>query len=98
MHFIVSTNTDKVNPATRKLIRSHVMQGKKLKKRAIRVDDRAPTYLNRAFRKETLSTELEEVLRSYTPLVPARVGSDISFIKFPDEIQLSMILKIIRSS
>lgn len=34
MHFIVSTNTQKVNPETRLLIRSHVMRGKNRDKSA----------------------------------------------------------------
>ncbi|KAJ9609428.1 hypothetical protein H2200_005755 [Cladophialophora chaetospira] len=81
--FIVSSNVDKVNPTTRKIIRSHVMQGKK-RKRAFRNEDRG---------KHRWSTTANRTL----PL-PSRVGSDLSFVRFADEIDPSTAISIIKFS
>lgn len=42
--------------------------------------------------------KLEEVIEMCTALVPRRVGSDISFVELPDELEPSMLLKMTKGS
>jgi hypothetical protein len=79
--FIVSSTTEKADPATRKLIRSHVMRGKKPK----RSRPGGPRTANRVANRRPI--KLEEFIETYAPLFPGRVGSDLSFVTFADEIE-----------
>ncbi len=94
MPFIVSSNAEKADPATRKLIRSHVMRGKKRKRE--RPDRNRPAIGCGAIvgRAEDARIRLEDVIEAYTPLVPDRVGSDLSFVEFAEEIEVSMLLNM----
>lgn len=94
MPFIVSLNAENADPATRKLIRSHVMRGKKQKKSP--PDKRQPITSSGpvTVRNQAAAAELEEVMQMYTSLVPGRVGTDLSFVKFASEIQLSILLNM----
>ena len=98
MLFIVSSNAEKVNPATRKLIRSHAMRGKKQKK--ARPDDskRKSYSATTAGRTRTASIKVEEVITKFAPLLPGRVGSDLSFVEFADEIEQSTALNMVKGS
>ncbi|KAF4340972.1 hypothetical protein FBEOM_5096 [Fusarium beomiforme] len=93
--FIVSSNLENVDAVTRKLIRSHVMRGKKKK---VRPDKGQPTIGRRArtmaVYTQTARIKLEEVGSLYTSLIPSRVGSDLSFAKFAADIELPMLLNI----
>lgn len=92
MLFIVSSNVEKANPITRKLIRSHVMRGKKQKKGRPDKDRRTTNWAS-----QTSPVKLEELIKTYAPQFPGRVGSDLSFIEFPDEIESSMLLNMTKS-
>ncbi|KAJ4020312.1 hypothetical protein NW761_012548 [Fusarium oxysporum] len=93
--FIVSSNPENVDAVTRKLIRSHVMRGKKKK---VRPDKGPPTIGRRArtmaVYTQTARIKLEEVDSLYTSLIPSRVGSDLSFAEFAADIELPMLLNI----
>lgn len=94
MHFIVSSNVEKADPATRKLIRSHVMRGKKKKRGHPDKDQQAPSWGAVTSHTQGARLKLEEVIEGYTPLLPGRVGSDLSFVEFTDTIEPSMLLNI----
>ncbi|KAH7350551.1 hypothetical protein BKA65DRAFT_549560 [Rhexocercosporidium sp. MPI-PUGE-AT-0058] len=85
MHFIVFSNVEKVDPVTRKLIRSHVMRGKKQKKVRPQTPARRPL---------PAPIKLEDVVETCAAIIPGRVGSDLSFIEFADEVEPSLLLKM----
>ncbi|CAM1503332.1 Fc.00g081080.m01.CDS01 [Cosmosporella sp. VM-42] len=94
MPFIVSSNIEKVDPATRKLIRSYARRGMRDRR------DRPEKY-RRTVNSRTLAgsihperIRLEELIETYTCLVPGRVGSEFSFVELADEIELSMLLNM----
>ncbi|KPM42814.1 hypothetical protein AK830_g3727 [Neonectria ditissima] len=98
MPFIVSSNVQKVDPATRKLIRSHVMRGKKQPRAR---PDKGQHITNRAVsgkRTEAARVKLEEVIEMYRPQIPSRVGSDTSCITVADGIEPSMFANIAKVS
>lgn len=91
MPFIVSSGVEKADPTTRKLIRSHVMRGKKQKKRS--TAGLAPTYpIQRP------QVELREVIDIYTSVQPGRLGTRVYFVDFPAEIEPAMMLKMAQGS
>ena len=89
MPFIVSSNIDKVDPATRKLIRRHVMRGKR-KKRADR-PGAAGLAAPDAIQNHRRQIGLQEVLDMYTLLQPGCFGAHRYFVDFPDEIEGSIL-------
>lgn len=88
MLFITSSTADKVDGATRKLIRSHVRQGKGQKKK------QGPTI--RYSKAKNSRIKLEDVVHLYTPPIPARVGSDVSFLDLAADIEPAILLNMIR--
>lgn len=98
MPFIISSNADKADPATRKLIRSHAMRGKKKKKVLPRKGGRMTVQEPVAFGTHAERVKLEEVIKMYTPVVPGRVGSDLSFTECAAEIEQSMLMNTIKGS
>jgi hypothetical protein len=98
MPFIISSNVEKADPATRKLIRSHVMRGKKQKRGRPDKGQRTTSWGKMTGRTPVTRVKLEEVIEMYMPIVPDRVGSDLSFVEFADEIEPLMLLNIIRGS
>ncbi len=99
MPFIISSNVEKADPATRKLIRSHVMRGKKQKKNRLDRGQRMTSEGTMASRTQTAGrVKMEEVIEMYTPLVPARVGSDLSFVECADDIEPLVLLNMIKGS
>ncbi|KAI0900058.1 hypothetical protein F4806DRAFT_277181 [Annulohypoxylon nitens] len=86
MPFIISSSVDAVDSATRRLIRSHVMKGKKHKKRST-------TSFTRANPIQSTQVDLEEVLNMYISLQPYRLGTHMYFVDLSEEIDPSMILK-----
>lgn len=96
--FIISSNTEKVDAATRRLIRSHVMQGKQKKKRRPgRGQVPSSCSVRTAGSSRVARVNFDEVLGIYMPSkVPGRVGSDFSLIEFAAEIELSMLLSIVK--
>jgi hypothetical protein len=91
MIFIVSSTAEKTGPATRKLIRSHVMQGKKQKRITPDESRRRAEWRAMGGRLRAAPVKLEEGIHTFAPLFPGRVGSDLSFIEFADAIEPSMI-------
>ncbi|KAH7420239.1 hypothetical protein BKA64DRAFT_562825 [Cadophora sp. MPI-SDFR-AT-0126] len=89
MHFIVSSNVEKADPVTRKLIRSHVMRGKKTKK---------PHQHTLAQKPLACPIKLQDVVETCAAAIPGRVGSDLSFVVFADEVEPSLLLKMIKVS
>ena len=89
MPFIVSSNIDKVDPATRKLIRRHVMRGKKRKK-ADR-PEAAGFVLADSIQNHRTQTRLQEVLDMYTLLQPGCFGTHRYFVDFSNEIEPSIL-------
>ncbi|KIW67594.1 hypothetical protein PV04_06832 [Phialophora macrospora] len=98
MIFIVSSTAEKASPATRKLIRSHVMQGNKQKKALSDGSKRWAERRAMSGRIRTNPVTLEEGIRTYAPLFPGRVGSDLSFVEFADAIEPSMLSNWIKFS
>ncbi len=96
MVFIVSSNTRKVNPATRKLIRSYVMQGKKQKRGHHSGYQGTPRHCDRHCCTQATQISLDEAIETHAALLPGRVGSDLSFIDFVDEVEPSMALNMIK--
>lgn len=92
MLFIVSSNIDKADPATRILIRRHVMRGKKRKK-ADRPGAAGPASADsiQKLQKHRTQARLQEVLDMYTRLQPGCFGTHRYFVDFPDEIEPSIL-------
>ncbi|KAK8015609.1 hypothetical protein PG991_008497 [Apiospora marii] len=102
MPFIVSSNGDKANPTTRKLIRSHVMRGKKKKKNTVNYrrlhggdmrdigTSSSPVQRDHAI--------LEEVTKVNMPILPGRLGNRLYYMDFPDGIDSSVIIQMIQVS
>ncbi|KAI1074918.1 hypothetical protein F5B20DRAFT_573754 [Whalleya microplaca] len=80
-----------LDQATRKLIRSHVMRGKKHKRRG--VSGFAPTNL-----VQRPQVKLQEAVDMYTSLQPGRIGTELYFVDFPREIEPSVILNMAQVS
>ena len=91
MPFFVSLDVRKADPATRKLIRSHAMRGRKQK----RVQPSSRVVGNG--RVEAEAVDLGVIPRIYTPPTLSRIGSDLSFTTFPEDLELSMLLNITKS-
>lgn len=94
MMFIVSSNVDKVDPDTRKLIRSHVMRGKKQKKSCPGRAKREISQANMTHHTPTAPVSLEQVMKTHALLVPRTIGSDWSFAEFTDEREPLMALNM----
>lgn len=89
---MVQFNVDGVDQATRKLIRSHVMRGKKQKKGKIR----AHAGLDSAHRTQNTQVKLQDVIDMYMTLQPGRIGNNLYFVDFSAEIEPSMLLKMVQ--
>lgn len=96
MPFIVSSNIEKVDPATRKLIRSHVMRGKKQKRGRSSRDGRTTSRVAISGRTRVARVKLEEAIEMYTPPIPGRVGSDVSLVELPDGIESLMVESMLK--
>ncbi|KAI1610931.1 hypothetical protein EDD36DRAFT_420957 [Exophiala viscosa] len=93
MMFIVSSNVEKVDPVVRKQIRSHVMRGKRQKKYQPEDDKRATSLAKTGNRVPKTPANLEQVMRTYAPLVPRTILFDLSFAA--DEIDALMALRMV---
>jgi hypothetical protein len=98
MPFIIPSNVEKADPATRKLIRSHVMRGKKQKRGRRDKGQQTTSGKTMPGRTQAGRVKLEEVLKTYTPILPGRIGSDLSVVEFAAEIEPSMLQNMIRGS
>ncbi|KAK6822722.1 hypothetical protein PG989_001610 [Apiospora arundinis] len=98
MPFIVSLNDEKANPTTRKLIRSHVMRGKKKKKKHGSKPEEPRGAGSSGGPIQRAGVNLEEVVELYMPLLPGRFGMRLYYIDFPDEIDPSVIMQMFQVS
>ena len=98
MPFIVSSNAEKADPATRKLIRSHARRGGKQKRGYIGKPKRqGPARKGARDRYDQDGrVKLDEVGEMYVSLVPRRVGSDLSFVELPGDMEPSILLNMIK--
>ena len=91
--FIVSTGRDEDDPATRKLIRSHVMLRKNKGKPR-------PTKRRKQLSWESVparkASEDRSEVRGRSSVVPRRVGSDWSFTTLADEIEPATLVDILK--
>ncbi|KAI1087099.1 hypothetical protein F5B19DRAFT_90877 [Rostrohypoxylon terebratum] len=91
MPFIISSSHDTVDPATRRLIRSHVMKGKKHKRRGT-------AGFSPANPIQSTQIELNEVINMYMSLQPGRLGTHLYFVDLPAQMEPSIILKMTQVS
>ncbi|KAJ9615338.1 hypothetical protein H2200_001413 [Cladophialophora chaetospira] len=93
--FILTTVGQRSDPATRKLIRSHVMLGKNKGRPRPSKRRRPPSW-------DTVppwdSTENVTVIHEQIAVIPRRVGSDWSFVQLADEIEPAALADIIKFS
>lgn len=94
MLFVVSSNFERVDPATRKLIRSHARRVKSSKSRRRDEGNKSNTPCRVSVTPVKLEEVVEEVLHKY--VLPGRIGSDLSFVEFTDEIEPSIAFNIIK--
>ncbi|KAG9232231.1 hypothetical protein BJ875DRAFT_486285 [Amylocarpus encephaloides] len=93
--FIVSSNIEKVDPVTRKLIRSHVMRGKKQNGvRQEKKKQRTTLATSADWRAPPKEEEIIEVIKLFAPMVPGRVGSDLSLVEFAADINPAILLNM----
>ena len=94
MLFIVLSNINKVDPSIRKLIRRHVMRGKKRKK----ADRSGAIGLTSTDSIQNHRTQpeirLQDVIDMYALLQPGCFGVHRYFIDYPDEIEASILWNI----
>ena len=90
MPFIVSSDIEKADPDTRRLIRSYVRRGRG-KKRG--------TAGRRGRHSSEERVRLDQVVNMYTPSIPSRIGSDYSPIgfEFADGIEPATLLNVAKS-
>ncbi|OTB07723.1 hypothetical protein M426DRAFT_266956 [Hypoxylon sp. CI-4A] len=94
MPFIVSSNMEKVDPTTRKLIRSHARRGKKTKGSRATKDQHFSGKAITGYIK-TDRVKLDEVIEVYVPLTPGRIGPDLYFIEFTDVMEPSIYFNLL---
>jgi DNA invertase Pin-like site-specific DNA recombinase len=87
---------EKADQATRKLIRSHVMRGKKQKKARRDKGQQKTGGMKMPERIQAGRVKSEEVIETYRPMLPGRVGSDLSVVVFAAEMEPSMLQNMIR--
>lgn len=90
MTFIVSSNAEKFDPATRKLIRSHAVRGRKRKTKHPDEQRQAISRTALANRSRIIPAKFDEIVLTYAHQLYGRVGSDLSFVKFADEVEPSV--------
>lgn len=98
--FIVSTTAEKPDPKTREFIRSHVMKGKN-KGKAYHI--RRKLEGTRTSTRAGVPVDAEPpgqipTISDYRPLgfIPKRVGSELSFVPFADEIDSSLEVPVVK--
>lgn len=108
MPFIVSCSTDKPDSATRKLIRSHVMRGKKQNrlrpsKRQLQLLEKEKCKAKSAYPASHVEVipvgteELQlELMCHYAAPTPHRVGSDFSFVEFAADVEPEMVFNVMK--
>lgn len=67
------------------------MRGKKEKRARPDANKRAKSRAAMVAYTQAIQVKVEEGIELYAPLLPGRVGSDLSFIEFADEIEPSVV-------
>lgn len=93
--FIVSSNDDGVDAATRKFIRSYAMRGRKQKRTRLKRNVLVYGCDMAAGCVQTPSVNFEDILRIYMPPT-RRIGADLSFLTSPEDLDLSILSNIIK--
>lgn len=96
MLFIVSSNVEKVDQTTRKLIRSHVMQGKKQKRIRAKTGQRTSGSVITRNRHLGAPVKLMDVITKGVPLLPGRIGLDLPYAEFRDEVEPRVLMNMMR--
>lgn len=88
--FIVSTDTRKADPKTRKLIRSHVMQGKN----RVKVRRKPQDFVEKDDLPEVLASAADD--RSVVlSTIPRPICSDLSTIPFADDVEAAQVADVL---
>ncbi|KAK6831707.1 hypothetical protein RU639_002978 [Aspergillus parasiticus] len=98
---IISTGTAKPDPDTRKLIRSHVMLGKNRGKyRRSGRDNQAVLEHDETCngKPRTLRKKSGPLAKRPPSIVPQRVGSEVSLLRFADTVEPALAVDIVRFS
>lgn len=100
--FIVSSGIQKQDPATRRLIKSHVMTGRKQNRRRPG-KQRKPTAIEKQSANLVVESDwntsaqsgVQELLKLYKKSrIPAPVATDLSFMRFADDVEPAILINI----
>lgn len=95
--FIVSSNDGRVDAATRKFIRSYAMRGRKQSRIRRKRNVLVYGYDMAAGSVQAPSVNFEDIMRLYAPPM-RRIGTDLSFLAPPEDLDLSILSNIIKGA
>lgn len=100
---IIQGGSEKADPATRRLIRSHVRKNENRGRARTRTGHGLYADAANGRRAPWPTTEgkrggssVMEAIKPYAPQIPSRVGGDLSFVGVADEIESSILLNIVK--
>lgn len=96
MPFIVSTTVKKTDAKTRKLIRSHVMLGKNRRKYPHSKPHESASETNESTSPEDSTLPFDEMVVAPKSVIPTRIGSDLSFVQFADNMEPYMVANVMK--
>ncbi|KAK0980375.1 hypothetical protein LTS16_022656 [Friedmanniomyces endolithicus] len=95
--FIISSNDGEVDAATRKFIRSHARRGRKQSQTRPKRNVLVSGYDRAAGSVQVPSVNLEDIMGIYLPPM-RRIGTDLSFLACPEDLDSSILSNIIKVS
>ncbi|KAF6233984.1 hypothetical protein HO173_007814 [Letharia columbiana] len=98
MPFVVSTSVEKPDPEVRKLIRSHVMLGKNQGKTRCSRRREASNVADKSSPNEDLGAPSASFITASHSVIPPKIGSDLSTIRFADAVEPSKVEFVLRFS
>ena len=96
MPFVVSTSVEKPDPEVRKLIRSHVMLGKNQGKTRCSRRREASNVADKSSPDEDLGAPSASFITASHSVIPPKIGSDLSTIRFADAVEPSKVEFLLR--
>lgn len=97
MPFLVSTGVEKPNPEARKFIRSHVMMGKNQgRTRRLKLPGARESAENHNSNNEGLSGLSSTLGTASRSVIPPKIGSDLSTVRFADAVEPYMVDVVLR--
>jgi hypothetical protein len=95
--FVVFTDKSRPDAETRKFIRSYVMLGKNRRKTPLRSsnDNTVEQACSVPSTGKVLHTQGSRI-RAGLPVIPGKVGSDLSTIQFADNVEIGVMETVIR--